>query len=135
MTSLYHGDMCKAASLAYHEDVCRQVLIGNNPILEQSGPIFQRSRILNHGEDLCFLFNACNPSDPNSALICHIQVTTILCVSDPPQAGSSLRNSKNDALRLLIAHIMKEPLFTELRTRQQLGYVVSLFDDFYGRSA
>jgi secreted Zn-dependent insulinase-like peptidase len=35
----------------------------------------------------------------------------------------------------MIVHIMKEPLFTELRTRQQLGYIVSLTSDFYGRFA
>lgn len=83
---------------------------------------FRKALLLNCGEDISFLFQSFNPSDANSAFTCHIQ------------AGSFLRNPRSDAIRLVLVQFLKEPLYTELRTRQQLGYVVSLSDDSYGRS-
>jgi secreted Zn-dependent insulinase-like peptidase len=36
---------------------------------------------------------------------------------------------------MVLNRFLKEPLFTELRTQQQIGYIVSLSQDAYGRCA
>ena len=52
-----------------------------------------------------------NPKEPNSAI-------TYFC-----QFGDPL-NAPLRAVLLLLAHILKEPSFTQLRTKEQLGYVL-----------
>ena len=40
---------------------------------------------------------------------------------------------RTSALLLLLRRLLGEPAFTELRTKQQLGYIVSLSFTGYGR--
>ena len=41
--------------------------------------------------------------------------------------------ARNAALMIMLRSIMGEPLFAELRTKKQLGYIVSLSSSGYGR--
>jgi secreted Zn-dependent insulinase-like peptidase len=48
------------------------------------------------------------------------------------QAGDSFYSPKIAAALLMLHQYMKEPIFTNLRTKQQLGYIVSLSHETYG---
>jgi len=60
-----------------------------------------------------------NAADPNSALIAYFQVGP--------------RSAKLAAILLVISRFMSEPVFTTLRTKEQLGYIVSFSLSSYGR--
>eukprot|EP00457_Paulinella_chromatophora_P000894 gb/GEZN01000895.1/.p1 GENE.gb/GEZN01000895.1/~~gb/GEZN01000895.1/.p1 ORF type:complete len:1046 (-),score=159.68 gb/GEZN01000895.1/:170-3307(-) len=65
-----------------------------------------------------------NPNDPNSAVV-HTYRTAV--VSDDPVSISAATND----LRLLfdvLAFIIDQPAYTELRTKEQLGYIVWTLD-------
>ena len=59
-----------------------------------------------------------NPEDANSALVLHFQV--------------ALRSPLTSALTIMLATYLREPAFNELRTKQQLGYIVSTAASGYG---
>jgi len=59
-----------------------------------------------------------NSEDANSALVLHFQV--------------ALRSPQTSALTIMLATYLREPAFNELRTKRQLGYIVSTTASGYG---
>lgn len=122
-----HGDMSKAETLTSYDTLSKKIdelrCDVELPLAGDTGIeiFFRRPHTLIPQSDITFLFPSFNPTDVNSALVCHIQT------------GATFRTVKSDAVRIMIHHLMKEPFFTTLRTKQQLGYVVSLSNDSYGR--
>ena len=60
-----------------------------------------------------------NSEDPNNAYVVHVQ--------------TELTSPRNAAMSLLLRRLLSEPVFSELRTQKQLGYIVSLYPSGYGR--
>jgi len=81
-------------------------------------------RRVNPGEDIELHFASKNPSEENGAVVCSYQSSIPSYkgdgISHPDGLGSSA------AIRL-ISHMIREPLFDDLRTKQQLGYVVTAY--------
>jgi len=79
-------------------------------------------RQLKQGEDIELHFSSQNAQEENGAVLCTFQS------SIPSFKGETLSHPmalhSSSAIRLL-CHIMREPLFNSLRTKQQLGYIVS----------
>jgi hypothetical protein len=48
------------------------------------------------------------------------------------QMGPGLATPLLDATLLLLQRFMSEPMFTALRTQEQLGYIVAVSKDSYG---
>ena len=69
-------------------------------------------RVVNLGNATNYLYRFCgfNPSDPNSVVEIIYQI------------GAT--DLENNAALALIKHLMQEPSFDELRTQEQLGYIV-----------
>jgi insulysin len=90
-----------------------------NEILVDPGLI---ERQLKQGEDIELHFSSQNAQEENGAVLCTFQS------SIPSFKGETLSHPlalhSSSAIRLL-CHIMREPLFNSLRTKQQLGYIVS----------
>lgn len=78
------------------------------------------------GEDLELHFASKNPKEENGAVIVTYQS------QEPGFKGKSLSSEESlrqsAAIRLL-CKMIKEPVFNELRTKQQLGYIVSSYYD------
>jgi insulysin len=70
-----------------------------------------RPRVLSEEHTRITLAGA-NDKDENNALVCHFQ--------------AAQRSPKTTALLLVIQKLLGEPLFNQLRTKKQLGYIVSL---------
>mmetsp|Transcript_18585 Transcript_18585/g.40225 ORF Transcript_18585/g.40225 Transcript_18585/m.40225 type:complete len:1247 (-) Transcript_18585:1784-5524(-) len=78
------------------------------------------------GEDLELHFASKNPKEENGAVIVTYQS------QQPGFKGKSLSSEeslKQSAAIRLLCKMIKEPVFNELRTKQQLGYIVSSFYD------
>lgn len=71
----------------------------------------QRALILPEGSDFIWKSHIPNPDDPNSSLTYYIQL------------GSST-DARLRTTTLLLIHMMSEPAFDILRTKEQLGYIV-----------
>ncbi|KAF7789938.1 hypothetical protein EIP86_000886 [Pleurotus ostreatoroseus] len=71
-----------------------------------------RSLLLPQGSNIITLRRHDNPKETNSALTYYCQF-------------GDLSDSRLRAILKLIVHILKEPVFSQLRTVEQLGYVVS----------
>ncbi|CAD7936176.1 unnamed protein product [Amoebophrya sp. A120] len=72
-----------------------------------------------------------NANDPNSATVMYIQ-TGNYCLTKP-ESRSEAEISKviqTRALNMLLAQLFAQPFFADLRTKQQLGYLVSARADF-----
>lgn len=87
------------------------------------GPFERR---LNAGEELELHFASKNPQDENGAVVLTYQS------QHPGFKGKSLSTEEclqqSAAIRLL-CKIIREPVFNELRTKQQLGYIVGSYYD------
>lgn len=84
------------------------------------------------GEDIELHFASKNPSEENGAVLVTFQSQI------PGFKGESIslpESLKSSASMRLICHMLREPLFNTLRTKQQLGYIVSSYYDlgFSGR--
>lgn len=81
-------------------------------------------RRVNPGEDIELHFASKNPQEENGAVICSYQ-------SSIPSFKGNLISHKlglqSTASIRLLCHMLREPLFDELRTKQQLGYIVSAY--------
>ena len=79
-------------------------------------------RQLQQGEDIELHFSSKNAQEENGAVLCLYQS------SIPSFKGENISHPlalhSSSAIRLL-CHILREPLFNSLRTKQQLGYIVS----------
>ena len=80
-----------------------------------------RARLLPRGVHHTISLPAFNPEDGNSALLALFQLD---CTVSPPSV----------AQQLLLQRLLSEPLFTELRTKQQLGYIVALGGTSHGEA-
>jgi insulysin len=124
VTSYVHGNMNQEEALSLN-DQCIDALAVNdgeavreNLLVNEEGDIPARARLLT-GHTVVALADP-NPDDPNSALLTHIQM--------------GVTTAKNAAIMAVLRSIMGEPLFAELRTKKQVGYIVSLSSSGYGRS-
>eukprot|EP00980_Cylindrotheca_fusiformis_P005083 scaffold1080_cov195-Cylindrotheca_fusiformis.AAC.1 len=87
-------------------------------------PAGELERRILPGEDIELHFQSRNPQEENGAVIVTFQSSVPAFrgqqLSDPLslQSTSSIR---------LLCHMLREPLFDELRTKQQLGYIVSAY--------
>jgi insulysin len=78
------------------------------------------------GDDIELHFASKNPQEENGAVLFTYQSTIPSFRGEGLSPPESLESSA--AIRLL-CHIMREPLFNDLRTKQQLGYIVSSYHD------
>eukprot|EP00934_Nitzschia_sp_Nitz4_P005395 Nitzschia sp. Nitz4//scaffold243_size29414//11200//15047//NITZ4_008058-RA/size29414-augustus-gene-0.12-mRNA-1//1//CDS//3329543837//5385//frame0 len=81
-------------------------------------------RRVNPGEDVELHFASKNPQEENGAVICSYQS------SIPSFKGRIISHElglHSTASIRLLCHMLREPLFDDLRTKQQLGYVVSAY--------
>ena len=83
-------------------------------------------RRLPQGEDLELHFSSKNPKEENGAVIVTFQSQMEGFRGESLSSEESLEQSA--AIRLL-CKMIKEPCFNELRTKQQLGYIVSSYYD------
>jgi hypothetical protein len=81
-------------------------------------------RRVNPGEDIELHFASKNPEEENGAVICSYQSSIPAYKGDDISHPLGLQSSA--AIRL-ISHMLREPLFDDLRTKQQLGYIVSAY--------
>ena len=79
---------------------------------------------MNPGEDVELHFASKNPQEENGAVICSYQSSIPAFKGDDISHPLGLQSTA--AIRL-ISHMLREPLFDDLRTKQQLGYVVSAY--------
>ena len=97
-----------------------QELESGEPIVD-SGII---ERQLQQGQEVELHFSSQNTEEENGAVLCTYQS------SIPSYKGEKLSHplglQSSSAIRLL-SHILREPLFDSLRTKQQLGYIVSSY--------
>ena len=107
------SDILKSQNLSSSEKVDKRVI--------PSGAVERR---ISPGEDIELHFASKNPSEENGAVICSYQS------SIPAYKGDGISHPKgleSTAAIRLISHMLREPLFDDLRTKQQLGYVVSAY--------
>ena len=83
-------------------------------------------RRLHAGNDVEFHFASDNPQEENGAVLATFQSPIPGFRGDGLSSEDSLTSS---ASIRLISHILREPLFDELRTKQTLGYIVSSYYD------
>ena len=85
-------------------------------------------RRLYPGEDIHLHFTSQNPEDENGAVVMKFQspVPGFKGFSSDNVSTENLKKSLHQSATLrLLSHMLREPFFNELRTKQQLGYVVS----------
>lgn len=78
------------------------------------------------GEDIELHFASKNPEEENGAVVCSYQS----CI--PAYKGDALSHPEalnSTAAIRLISHMLREPLFNDLRTKQQLGYIVHAYHE------
>ncbi|KAG5440368.1 hypothetical protein PCANB_001938 [Pneumocystis canis] len=73
--------------------------------------LFSRTQLLDEGSNYIYELDVANPDEKNSAILYSLQL-------------GSLKDSKLLALVYLLRHIIKDPAFHQLRTKEQLGYIV-----------
>jgi len=78
------------------------------------------------GEDIDIHFASQNPDEENGAVLVTYQSRIPGFKGDTISSPASLKRS---ATMRLLCHMLREPFFDELRTKQQLGYVVSSYYD------
>ena len=94
------------------------VSVSVSMIPDETGDVPSRARILPPRHTVVAV-PVLNDEDPNSALVTYIQ--------------TDVTSPRNSALMMVLRSIMAEPLFSELRTKKQLGYIVQLSSSGYGR--
>jgi len=132
MECLYSGNVSKlqassffdSATMMFSEAFARPT----SPITERGGVWIpgDRERRLTQGEDLEFHFTSQNKQEENGAVLATFQSPIVGFRGDGLSSEECLTNS---ASIRLISHILREPLFDELRTKQTLGYIVSSYYD------
>lgn len=105
---LVHGNMDSSLAIKLANDVEKQLAFLPLPHAERFPP---RSLILPTGCDYSWAHTVTNPSDVNSSLEYFLQI----CDPTDVRARSTLA---------LLSQIAKEPCFDQLRTKEQLGYLV-----------
>lgn len=101
------GNMYKDQAIALSESVER--ILDSNPLTEVPSSF---ALILPDGCNFTWTAPVPNPNEANSALTYYVHL-------------GQLNNQRQRVLGTLMAHIMSEPAFNILRTKEQLGYIVS----------
>lgn len=78
------------------------------------------------GDDIELHFASKNPQEENGAVMVSYQS---LVPGYRGEGLSPLESLESSASIRLLCHILREPLFNDLRTKQQLGYIVSSYHD------
>ncbi|KAG1891434.1 Metalloenzyme, LuxS/M16 peptidase-like protein [Suillus subluteus] len=104
---LVTGNMHKDEAIGLSE--MAENILNTSPI--SADETAQRELILPEGSDFVWKSHIPNPNDPNSSLTYYLQL------------GSST-DARLRTTSLLLIHMMSEPAFDILRTKEQLGYVV-----------
>jgi len=65
-----------------------------------------------------------NPNEKNSAICNYYSIGQEPCAGALSPAASSSSQLRDEVMLSLLAHIMSEPAFDQLRTKEQLGYIV-----------
>mmetsp|Transcript_39917 Transcript_39917/g.120179 ORF Transcript_39917/g.120179 Transcript_39917/m.120179 type:complete len:1210 (-) Transcript_39917:47-3676(-) len=134
---LFSGNVSELEARSFFNDACnilRQVTVSAGNGMEQTnadgvkanwfpGPYERRLEL---GEDVGIHFASKNPEEENGAVLVTYQSHV------PGFRGthlSSKESLKYTAAIRVLCHMLREPLFDELRTKQQLGYIVSSYYD------
>ncbi|KAL4067799.1 Metalloenzyme, LuxS/M16 peptidase-like protein [Scleroderma citrinum] len=104
---LVFGNMYKDQAIVLSENVER--ILDSSPLTEVP---FSHALILPDGCNFTWKAPVPNSNEPNSALTYYLHL-------------GQLTNLQQRVLGTLLAHIMSEPAFNILRTKEQLGYIVS----------
>ncbi|KAG1754340.1 Metalloenzyme, LuxS/M16 peptidase-like protein [Suillus lakei] len=104
---LVTGNMHKDEAIGLSEMV--ENILNASPI--SADETAQRALVLPEGSDYIWKSHIPNPNDPNSSLTYYLQL------------GSST-DARLRTTTLLLIHMMSEPAFDILRTKEQLGYIV-----------
>lgn len=107
--ALVHGNMSRDAAISLMED-SENILAAR--ALSPSEQLSTRSHILPANANFVYQTAVPNPEDVNSGLSYYLHV------------GDVTDNVLRAKLSLL-SHVIHEPVFDQLRTKQQLGYIVS----------
>ncbi len=121
-----HGNVDSAAAQLMHNTVAANIpssastASSSSDTSSANAPVDrERARALPAQRHVVLALPAFNEEDPNSALITHFQADFVA--------------PRNSALLMVVRRLLGEPAFTELRTKQQLGYIVNLAVGGYGR--
>ena len=116
-----HGDLSASEVLPLHRTLADS-LSKDQPLLELRAfheshgyglkPFTTRARILGKPTHRRVLVNGFNPQDENNALVCYFE--------------AKQKSARSTAHLLVLQKLLAEPCFNELRTKKQLGYIVSL---------
>ncbi|KAG6334740.1 hypothetical protein ID866_4358 [Astraeus odoratus] len=105
--TLVLGNMYKDQAISLSESV--EHILGSSPLTETLSDV---ALILPDGCNYIWTMPVPNPNEANSALTYYIHI-------------GQLDNPRQRVLGVLLAQIMSEPAFNVLRTKEQLGYIVS----------
>ncbi|KAG0054713.1 Insulinase (Peptidase M16) [Gryganskiella cystojenkinii] len=112
--ALIHGN----ADIKQAKEACKIVEEVLQPkSLSGSEKTMNRSRILPEGCKVVYPRATMDPANLNSAIHYYLQVETA-----PYKNVAKRRETR--ALTLIIAQILQEPCFNQLRTKEQLGYII-----------
>jgi secreted Zn-dependent insulinase-like peptidase len=104
-----------------------QAYVGeNNQSSQVVIPAPSIERLVNPGNEIQLHFASKNPAEENGAVLVTYQSSIPSFKGQVLSQPESLLSSS--AIRLL-CHMLREPLFDELRTKQQLGYIVSSYHE------
>ena len=133
MWTYYHGDRVQTAAdtIEFHKKAA-QLLANHAPSMskaslqelqaEKGWGILDppnRARLLSVGKHVVLALACPKDDEPNSALLVHFQTDSV--------------SPRTSARMLLLRRLLHEPMFNTLRTKQQLGYIVSMSITEYGR--
>ena len=153
VTSYAHGDLSSETTMDVHRKVTaalvRNTSTGGFAVKSPEEVLdadYFRPKILPRGSHSIVALPGFNKEDSNSALVCYMQASAIT-----PESGHTynIMNSTSFYIApliftdlflslavsklMMVRQLLAEPLFTELRTKQQLGYIVSVSSSTYGK--
>ncbi|KAG7368781.1 protease III family protein [Nitzschia inconspicua] len=129
---LASGNICPKDATAFFTKA-RAMLEGSQNAFGSDGgesssmpiaPATSIERMLLPGQEIQLHFASKNPEEENGAVLCTYQSSIPSFKGDDISHPESLLSSS--AIRLL-CHMLREPLFDDLRTKQALGYIVSSY--------
>lgn len=107
--TLVLGNMYRDQAITLSESV--EDILDPSPLVEGQVPS-ERALILPEGSNYMWITSVPNPNEANSALTYYIHL-------------GQLNDPRHRVVGTLLARIMSEPAFNILRTKEQLGYIVS----------
>ena len=124
--SYLHGNMPKEVAEVVHQKMISAAR-GNGDYdttclgRPETDPIsdYSRPSLLDRGKHSVLALPTFNEEDANNALICYMQ--------------ADLTSPQMVAQMIMLRQLLAEPMFTELRTKQQLGYIVGVSAATFGK--